>query len=80
MLNAPIAMEAADKLAVKLCSANVSDEARVQQAYAALYGRPASEQETQRVLGFVKTRPDRKEAWTLLCHTMMAANEFMYLR
>lgn len=80
MLNAPIAFEAADKLSTKLCSVNVPDEARVQQAYALLYARPASEQETKRALAFLTRQPDRKQAWPLLCHTLIAANEFMYLR
>jgi hypothetical protein len=80
MLNAPIAFEAADKLSTKLCSANMPDEARVQQAYALLYARPASEQETKRALAFLTRQPDRKQAWPLLCHTLIAANEFMYLR
>lgn len=80
MLNSPVAMQSAERLAVKLCGAEVDDEARVQQAFAALYARPAAPQETSRVLAFVKRHPDRKEAWTLLCHTLMAANEFMYLR
>jgi hypothetical protein len=80
MLNAPIAMEAADKLAAKLRGAKVNDAARVQQAYELLYARPASTAEETRALAFVNKQTDRNEAWALLCHTLMAANEFMYLR
>ena len=80
IMNSPVAMDSAVKLAVKLCGAEMSDESRVQQAYAQLYARPAGDLEAKRALAFVSKHPDRKEAWTLLCHTLMAANEFMYLR
>lgn len=80
MLNAPVVMDAAEKLALKLLAGNANDEARVQQAFVALYARPPSEEETARALTFVKNQPDRQQAWTLLCHTLIAANEFLYLR
>ncbi len=80
MLNAPIAMQAAELLAAKVCGSGGDDAARVQQAYAALYARPASSQEAERVLAFVRRHADQKEAWKLLCQTLMASNEFMYLR
>jgi hypothetical protein len=80
MLNSPVAMDSADKLAAKVCRAETNDEARVQQAYELLYARPASPHETARAIAFVNKHPDRQEAWALLCHTLMAANEFMYLR
>ncbi len=81
MLNSPVALEAARRLATKLCAMTaITEEARVQQAYAALYGREASTSETQRALAFLTAQPERTEAWSLLCHTLMAANEFIYLR
>jgi hypothetical protein len=80
MLNSPVAIDAGDKLAAKLCSTDSSDEARVQQAYDTLYARPAAAQEVSRALAFVQKHSDRRAAWSLLCHTLMAANEFMYLR
>ena len=80
MLNAPIAMQAADMLAAKLCRSPGDDEARIQQAYAALFSRPASAHEAERVLTFVRRHSNPKEAWALLCQTLMASNEFMYLR
>jgi hypothetical protein len=80
MLNSPFVMDAAEKLAVKLLADQRSDEARVQAAYAALYGRAATQREIERALAFLKNEEDRKAAWTLLCHTLLAANEFIYLR
>jgi cytochrome c553 len=80
MLNSPVALQSAEKLAAKLCADGANDAALVQQVYVQLYARPAGEMEAKRALDFLKRHPDRKEAWTLLCHTLMAANEFMYLR
>jgi hypothetical protein len=80
MLNSPVAMDCADKLASKVCSASTNDAARVQLAYTTLYARPPSAHETERAVAFVNKHPDPHAAWALLCHTLMAANEFMYLR
>ena len=80
MLNAPVVRDAAQRLAIKLRAGDANDAARVQQAYAAAYARPASDHEVTRALAFLTSRTDRDEAWTLLCHTLLAANEFLYLR
>ncbi|MBC8115489.1 MAG: PSD1 domain-containing protein [Candidatus Saccharimonas sp.] len=80
LLNAPVVREAAERLARKLLAGTGDDRVLVEQAYVALYARPPTEQEATRAIGFVKGRSDRHEAWTLLCHTLLAANEFLYLR
>ena len=80
MLNSPLAAQASDKLAAKLLAEESTDAARLQRAYARLYGRAATPHEEQRGLTFLKNKPDAAKAWALLCQTLMAANEFMYLR
>jgi hypothetical protein len=80
MLNSPLAMKSAETLATKLMKQEPSETTRVQRAYEILYARNATPYEEQRALTFVKGKPDAHEAWSLLCHTLMAANEFMYLR
>lgn len=80
MLNSPLATTSAAKLAEKLMTQEQEDAARVQRAYETLYARPATPHEEQRALAFVKSRSANRDAWSLLCHTLMAANEFMYLR
>ncbi len=82
MMNAPVTMESAAKLAVRL-SSEATDEARLRRAYELLYSREPDAHEIHRCLAFVQDlsateKPER--AWTLLCHSLMAANEFMYLR
>jgi hypothetical protein len=59
------------------------DARRVEQAYALLYGRPPADHEKADALGFLRElsatgKPER--AWALLCQTLFAANEFIYLR
>lgn len=80
MLNSPLATTSAEKLAAKLEKQEPADAARVRRAYEILYARAATPHEEQRALAFVKNKSGNRDAWTLLCHTLMAANEFMYLR
>jgi hypothetical protein len=80
MMNSPLVMDSAEKLATKLLNNCPDDKARVQQAYSILFARNGSEHETNRALAFLKSQPDQKDAWTLLCHTLLATNEFLYLR
>lgn len=82
MMNSPVAMEAGSRLAKRLSSVKDSGE-RVRAAYGLLYGREPEAKEADRALHLIQDlslseSPER--AWTLLCHTLMAANEFSYLR
>ncbi|MEP6668640.1 MAG: PSD1 and planctomycete cytochrome C domain-containing protein [Chthoniobacter sp.] len=82
MMNAPVVMRSSTRLAGKLASLP-DDEQRLQQVYTMLYGRPPLEHEKTDALAFVRDlsateQPSR--AWALLCQTLMAANEFIYLR
>ena len=82
MMNAPVVMESSARLAARLC-ALPDDAKRVQQAYALLYGRAPAEHEKADTLALVREfsateKPER--AWALACQTLLAANEFIYLR
>jgi cytochrome c553 len=82
MMNSPVVMECGARLAVKLASLP-SDEARVREIYALVYNREPSERERDRVLAAVQDfgrggKPG--SAWSLMCQTLLAANEFIYLR
>ena len=39
-----------------------------------------STRELDRATRFIEGSPNKDEAWTLLCQSLLAANEFMYLR
>ncbi|HEY2844635.1 MAG TPA: PSD1 and planctomycete cytochrome C domain-containing protein [Bryobacteraceae bacterium] len=82
MMNAPVVIESSQRLAAKLC-ALPDDEQRVQFAYTSLFSRPAQPRELKEALAmvheFAATEPQEK-AWALVCQTLYAANEFIYLR
>ncbi len=82
MMNAPVVMESGKRLAERLAELP-DDEQRVQQVYAQLYGRPPADHEKADALALIRElsaadKPER--AWALLCQTLFAANEFIYLR
>lgn len=82
MMNSPVAMEAGKRLARRLEGVKDSSE-RIRQAYALLYGRDPAVKETARALALIRqleATESTQRAWELLCHTLMAANEFSYLR
>ena len=82
MMNAPVVMESSTRLAAKL--ATLPDDAqRVRRAYALLYARPPTDHEQADALALLREfsateKPER--ALALLCQTLFAANEFIYLR
>jgi len=82
MMNAPVVMEAGQRLAAKLAGLP-DDDQRIEQAYALLYSRPPSDREKTDALALMEdfhaTEPTER-AWALLYQTLMAANEFIYLR
>ena len=84
MMNAPVVMQSSEKLVTRLAAiGSPGDSQRIEQAYLLLYARPPTDHENAdaRALlrGFLKTEnPGR--AWALLCQTLFAANEFIYLR
>lgn len=86
MLNSPVAMDAGTALAKRLVTERPrSDEERIDRLFALIYGRTASAAETQRAIAFLdrltaEQNGDRQRALGILCHTYLAANEFMYLR
>jgi hypothetical protein len=82
MMNAPVVMESSTRLAGRLASLP-DDEQRVRQVFALLYGRLPVDHEKSDALALIRDlsvteKPDR--AWALLCQTLFAANEFIYLR
>ena len=82
MMNSPVAMESSERLAKKL-EAVANEDERIKQFYILLYGREATSGEVTNTLAFLHQvaaveKPAR--AWALVLQSLMAANEFMYLR
>ncbi len=93
MMNAGVVMDAADKLAAKiLTGAATDDSARVCEAYLLAYGRAPEARESKRGMEYLSTlqrtagtkaasaEASRRQTWSMFCQTLLAANEFMYLR
>ena len=92
MLNSEFVMQSADRLAARLLTQEGSDENRIAALWLRTYGRspaPAEVGESLKYLGELEqalaagqpVSPDnRRAAWNVLCHTTVAANEFVYLR
>jgi len=91
-LNSDLVMQSAASLAEKLLAEPGSDEDRLRKLYLITYGREASAAEVAENVEFLKVLdkslvasvPDekarRQKAWSVLCHTLMAANEFIYVK
>lgn len=92
MLNSDFVMQSAADLAGRLLSGAASADERIQRLYVIAYGREAAADElpaNQKFLAALEqslsgTEPDaakrQRQAWNMLCHTIVAANEFIYLK
>src|SRR5439155_22776168 len=92
MLNSDLVMQSAAGLAERLLAEPGSDEERLRRLSVIAFGREASAAEVAGNGEFLKTLdkslaasvPDEKarklKAWGVLCHTAIAANEFMYVK
>jgi hypothetical protein len=82
MMNAPVVIQSSTQLAAQLASLP-DDEHRLQHLYALLYGRQPLDHEKADALAFVRdlsATESSDRAWALLCQSLFAANEFIYLR
>ena len=84
MLNSDLVGKAAEKFAAGLL-ASVSDDARrIEIAYRKAYARPPTAKEIARAKKFLaEFKPDSAAspcAWAVLCQSLLAANEFIYLQ
>ena len=89
-LNSDLAADSAAELANQLLKLG-DDASRVDRLYRAIYGRPATGREVERLVNAVagfeldlgSREPDagkrRARAWALACQAALAANEFVYV-
>jgi hypothetical protein len=92
MLNSDLVMQSAAALAERLLSEPGSDEDRLRRLSVVVYGRESSAAEVAGNIEFLKTlekslvasvreeKAMKLKAWGVLCHTAIAANEFMYVK
>ncbi len=83
MLNSDLVGKAAEKFAVGLLASVSDDTRRIELAYQKAYARPPTAKELARAKKFLADfKPDSAaspNAWTVLCQSLLAANEFIYL-
>ena len=81
LLNSPFVKECAEQLArATFPAAGDSDEQCLQTLWLKICGRPIAKHETQTALEFLDTIDERKQAWTRLCHGLLASNAFLFRR
>jgi hypothetical protein len=84
LLNSELVMDSADALAGQLLQQDGDDRQRIDQAYQRTLVRPASAAEVDRAIAFVndlvEDKAEPQQAWSLLCQSLLASNEFVYLR
>jgi len=96
MMNSEFVMQTADRLADSLLAATADPASRVREMWLRAYGRPASDTEVADTLAYLGRleqalaqqaaraeaggAPVERQAWQVLCHTTLAANEFIYLK
>ncbi|MGE5195558.1 MAG: PSD1 and planctomycete cytochrome C domain-containing protein [Deltaproteobacteria bacterium] len=92
MLNSDFVMQSAADFAGRLLSGEAADDDRMQRMYAIAYGREATAEELGENRKFLAeleqslavSEPDaarrQRQAWNVLCHTIVAANEFIYVK
>ncbi|MBL9117192.1 MAG: PSD1 domain-containing protein [Verrucomicrobiaceae bacterium] len=77
LLNSPLSLQVASSMTAGLPK---EDDQRITEAYLRLYYRYPTATEAERCLKFVHSQPDSASAWPLLLQTLIAANEFAFIR
>ncbi|MFN0195209.1 MAG: PSD1 and planctomycete cytochrome C domain-containing protein [Planctomycetaceae bacterium] len=93
LMNSDLVLDSADHMARMLVEQSTDGPTRVKQAYERAVGRAPNEVETQRALAFIGEVTStaltgtatvdplaEQRAWSLFCQSLLASNEFMYVR
>ncbi|MBI5799512.1 MAG: PSD1 domain-containing protein [Verrucomicrobia bacterium] len=83
MMNSNLVGKSAEKFAAALLASSNDDARRLELAYLKAYARPPTAKELVRAKKFLADfKPDSAaspSAWAVLCQSLLAANEFIYL-
>ncbi len=92
MMNSELVINSAKQMALRLLNGSENDSQRIFLAYVTAFGRPSTTTETNRALAFIDdltsasltaTESDEQErlrGWAIFCQSLIASNEFMYVR
>lgn len=88
LMNSEMVIDAADSLARELLATSASDSSRIETVYLRVLGRRPDPVETDLASAFLDGLQNTggsdalssRQAWSLLCQSLLACNEFIYLR
>ena len=87
MMNSELVMDSAEAFAQRLDLFAKDDKSRIQWAYELAFGRPSTESEIIQAMMFLgnagessASGPARDRLWSIWCQSLLASNEFIYLR
>ncbi len=92
MMNSDFVMQAADDLAVRICTDATDDAVRLSKLYQLTIGRDPTDAERTEDLAFLQQinqsltttepEPEKRQlrAWSVLCHVRLASSEFIYVQ
>jgi len=85
LMNSPMVVDAANQLAVRLCGLSLSDESRIEEAFLRVLGRKPDAVESAAASALLDQISDVSGnatdlAWSALCQSLLAANEFIYIQ
>ena len=82
LMNSPLVLRSANAMAKSLlANEEASDVRRVEMLYANVYSRKPTSGESERAVSFINEfSQERQDRWQALCQTLVASNEFLYLR
>ena len=85
LMNAPMVLSASTHLATQLIQLSISEESRVEEAFQRILARKPADEEVIAALGLLRQVDDGSQgslilAWSTLCQSLLAANEFIYIQ
>ncbi|MCG6156386.1 PSD1 and planctomycete cytochrome C domain-containing protein [Rubinisphaera margarita] len=88
LMNSALVLDSAEAFAQRVIESATDPEDRIEFAYRVAYGREPSPEESRYVAAFLNDQSTGAEtspaaelkAWSVVCHGLIAANEFIYLK
>ena len=85
LMNAPMVVNASNHLADQLMKLSLSDRSRIEEAFLRVLAREPVEEEIAAALELLQqindgSNEDRALAWSVVCQSLLASNELMYIQ
>jgi hypothetical protein len=80
LMNDDLVIDSAASFAARVCQQTEATDSRIESAYRWAFGRLPSDSERLRAIEFISESDHSQAAWQLFCHSLLASNEFIYVR